>query len=472
MHRLYTFWHILYMICALVPCCVVAQTPRAKGLVFNAPQYHRAVKLRDLEVRGIRELPLRVSLRPFCPTPQDQGAEPSCTAWAIAYGALTVQQAIRRKASNPVDVDKIACSKSFVFNQTAGNDARNIPTIEATFTLLKARGVCLAATFRNDLPVEAKPDELAVEEAKSRRVLSVTEVYDLDMTIALRRQIQRLKRLLADSLPIVVGMRVPYSFSNLTTRTFRYDPAEPVDSSAHALCLVGYDDIDSTFECMNSWGTAWGGDGGFVRFHYRDFFSLLCCAYRLTPQFMVEKRAAASKGAVVLRRSTGYNAARTAQFEEIRVRYDTVQKHYQSVEPTWPLDMGFQITLREMPNGWWVYIFNADEQGVVTLLHQAQVWDNAIEKAIPGEDSKFEIEEPGVEWLGVLCAKEPLPDFQMPLQTYLQAHSGSIHTKTNVYFKDTLPEPPVFTTYRMGFSFPKNATGKATLLMLKMNTTK
>jgi Papain family cysteine protease len=460
----------LALIGTLLLAQVTAQTPRAKGLIFNASKYQQAVKLRDLEVRGggLRELPLRVSLRPFCPTPQDQGAEPSCTAWAIAYGALTIQQTIQRRITHPADVDKMACSKSFVFNQITGGDPANVPSIETVFDFLKARGTCLAATFRNDLPVTATPDALAADEARSRRVVSTMEVYDPDTTIALRRQIQRFRRLLADSLPVVVGLRLPYSFANLTDKVFRYDPAEPLDSSAHALCLIGYDDVDSTFECLNSWGTTWGGDQGFVRLRYADLFAMLCCAYRLTPQFAVEKKSTALKGSAVLRRSIGYNDRNIPQFEEIRVRYDSVQRHYQILSGKWPAGAGFQLALREAPRHWLAYVFSVDEHQQVTIFHRKLVDQNRVETVIPGEETKFELDESDTAWIGILYSKEPLPDFQEPLQAWLQAQPGSIGEKTMQYFKNSLTTPPLLTPYRMGFTFARQAPGQAALLLLKI----
>jgi Papain family cysteine protease len=451
--------------------CPMAQTqiPRAKGLVFNAAQYRKAVKTRDLDVRGgtMRQLPVRLSLRPFCPMPQDQGAELSCTAWAIAYGALTIRQAVYRKVSTPGDVDKIACSKSFVFNQVTENDPNNIPSIEETFAFLRAKGTCLAATFRNDLPITEKPDALAFEEAQGRRVAVVTEVYDPDSSVKIQRQIQRFKRFLADSSPIVAGLLPPYSFSNLTEKVFRYDPAEPLDSFAHAVCIVGYDDIDSTFECMNSWGTEWGGDQGFFRLRYSDLFDLICCAYRLTPQFLVEKKSAAPRGAVVLRRSIGYNAARIPQYDEIRVQYDTIHGYYRSIKG-WQPGMGFQLTLREAPADWQVCIFNIDREGAVAVFHRDKMETGLVEKVIPGEETKFEIEEEGTDWLCVLYSKESLPDFQAPLQTLLKADPGAARAQTALYFKNRLSEQAIFTPNRMGFSLPRNNDGRAVLMFLKI----
>lgn len=440
------------------------QSHHAKGLVFNAARYRKAVQARDLDVRGprLRALPMLLSLRPFCPTPQDQGEEPSCTAWAIAYGALTIQQAIHRKVSPAVNVDKIACSKSFVYNQLCEGNPENIPSIESTFDFLRARGTCLAATFRNELPLRAQPDTLAFEEAQGRRLAMVTEVYDPDTAISLARQIQRFKRLLADSIPLVVGLRLPYEFANLQEKVFRYHPAAPLDSAAHALCLIGYDDIDSTFECMNSWGVHWGGDQGFFRIPYRDFFALLCCAYRLTPRFMVEKKSAALKGTAVLRHSVGYSAARTPQFEEIRLRFDSLNGYYQARELRWTPGMGFQLVLRDTPPDWWVYAFQLGQGEPLQLLYEGRPARGAVETVLPGEEARFEIEAAGTQWLGLLYSPTPIPDAAQALRSQLSERPDGMGIAAQP------ATSAVYNSRRMAFSLPGNVSPQRVLMFLKI----
>jgi hypothetical protein len=459
-------WGLFLALITIMGTPATAQQ-RAKGLVFDAEQYRQSVKTRDLDVRGtgFRELPIRLSLRPFCPTPQDQGAEPSCTAWAIAYGAMTIQQAIKRQVSNTTDVNKIAFSKAFVYNRLSNGSADYAPSIEETFSFLRTNGVCFATTFRHNAPITEQPDELAVEEAQARRLLMFSEVYDPDPSIKMQRQVQRFKRFLADSMPIIVGMRLPYSFANLSEKVFTAPADEPLDSAAHALCLIGYDDIDSTFECLNSWGTGWGGDQGFVRIKYADMFRWLCCAYRITPRFWVEKKAALPQGAVVLRRSIGYNGQQVPQYEEIRVKHDTTNGFYQTTSVQWQPGAGFQLVLREVPHQWWVYIFSVGEQGEVLLLQQQQVNSTTVEKVIPTETTQFELENEGTEWLVVLYARQPLPDAVAALQTQTD---GSVVARANAAFHALLRPSTQYLPNRMGFLLPKKDPASGALLLLKM----
>jgi hypothetical protein len=221
---------------------------------------------------------------------------------------------------------------------------------------------------------------------------------------------------------------------------------------------------------MNSWGTAWGGDQGFVRLRYEDMFALLCCAYRITPQFLVEKKSLQPKGSIVLRRSVGYNESRIPQFEEIRVRYDSIDKHYQSTQPIWEVGSSFQFALREVPNDWWVYIFAIHKSGAITMFHNDQVKSCIVEKVVPDEETKIELEEEGTDWMGILYAKQPIADFQVPLQNYIQKNTAKIPEQTALYFKEIVAEPVVYAAHRMGFTLPKSNTTNTALMMLKIDT--
>ena len=456
----------------ITPISTKAQVQRAKGFIFNASEYRKKVERRGSQVENMSNLPIRSSLRAFCPTPQDQGAEPSCTAWATAYGAMTIQQARQRKVHNQKEVDKIANSKSFIFNQLKTNDPAYIPSVEKTFSFLKKYGTCLAATFLNDVPTTEKPDDLAMREAQDYRIEDVTEVFNPDKRMSVESRCRRLKKILADSTPIIVGLRLPFSFSGLKEKVFRYDPKEMLDSSAHALCLVGYDDQDSTFELMNSWGTNWGDDNGFVRIHYADMVAMMCCAYTLETDFSTEPNPFLLRGATVLRRSAGYNAKREPRFEEVRVRYDTVQKQYKTIQPHWQLGSSFQLALREVPSNWWVCVFDINQQGDVIVFHNDTIGGRIVEKIIPHDDRKLELDEKGTDLLCVLYTKGPLSNFQESLQKIVKNNTNSMQEQVSLFFKNQFSNNQLFTpaVHRMGFTMPTNSKTEGVLMFLKIET--
>ena len=131
---------------------------------------------------------------------------------------------------------------------------------------------------------------------------------------------------------------------------------------------------------------------------------------------------------------------------------------------------GFQLTLRDIPDGWQVSIFNIGAANETVMLHQAPLPKNTVEKVVPDEAAQFEVDiEAGAEWLGILCAKKPLPDFQLPLQAFLKKQSGQPVDNTRAYFKDILRHQTLHPQHRMGFSFPKGVRGgEAALFFLKI----
>lgn len=437
-----------------------AQVPRAKGLIFNAIEYKkrstRGARGIDNRVGLEKLIPIKISLRPFCPKPQDQGQEPSCTAWAIAYAAMTIQQAVAQRINNSEDIDKMACSKSFVYNQLVEKNKGGIPSVEETISFLQSKGTCLASTFNNHEPIGKKPDSLAILEAKEFSLGEMKEVFVPDSSMSWH--IRLFKRFLKDSIPIVVGLRLPAVFSPSNKR-FEYDPEIPQDTAAHAMCLIGYDEQDSTFELMNSWGTNWG-DSGFVSMRYKDMIRLLCCAYRLPPYFWV-KKADTMKGVLVLRQSRGYDKQNSALYEEIRVQYDTVHKYYKTTEPIWPVGSSFQLVLRQTPPNWWVYVVNINKKGAVSNYYQGNIKAGVIGKTIPNGNTNMELDG-GVEWLYILYTKDPVPDFTQMLK------SNPTFNPQNRNPLDDITKDAQLTSKRMGFSFSKKTVPKGALIILKL----
>lgn len=66
---------------------------------------------------------------------------------------------------------------------------------------------------------------------------------------------------LASGFPVVVGVRIPYSWETLTGDTLAL-PGDPA-IGGHAVCLVGYKRTEAGlfFRLRNSWGESWGDKG-------------------------------------------------------------------------------------------------------------------------------------------------------------------------------------------------------------------
>jgi C1A family cysteine protease len=62
-------------------------------------------------------------------------------------------------------------------------------------------------------------------------------------------------------VPIIFGIMVYEGFMNTKTGFIPMPSKELL--GGHCVCLVGYNDINQTFVCANSWGTNWGNKGYF-----------------------------------------------------------------------------------------------------------------------------------------------------------------------------------------------------------------
>ena len=440
---------------------------RAAGLVFNTPQYKRSVKttqnLDGVSGTKARAVPLRMSLRGYCPMAQDQKSEPSCAAWATVYGAMTIHHAIQRNVHNGPDVDKLAHSKAFIFNQFC-DSSQCVVGIEDVFQLLQKQGTCLASTFRNDVSIKQKPDGIAIREAARFRLDTFTAVYDPDTVITIDKQILRLKRLLADSSPVIVGIALTQSFERNEKTTWRLQPDDFIDSTAgHALCLIGYDDIDSTFELMNSWGLAWG-NGGFRKVHYTDLIKVLLCAYTLKPHF----ETIAKTVEIALRRPFKYNEISVAQFEEVRVQYDTKSNEYHTLQRSWSEGIGFRLAIISPPMGCYVYAFGLNPTGETSIFYEGVMNVDMVEKVIPEEGNQLAIEGGGSEYMCLMFSKHPLSNFSEKIKKLQKPTLQNMNEQIQALFSDIILKQTVMTTDRMGFPYSKE-TDKATVVILRIN---
>ncbi len=65
--------------------------------------------------------------------------------------------------------------------------------------------------------------------------------------------------------PVWTTMRVFEDFYSYESGVYEYTTGK--EEGGHAICMVGYDDVNQCFICKNSWGAAWG-ENGFFRIGY------------------------------------------------------------------------------------------------------------------------------------------------------------------------------------------------------------
>ncbi len=228
--------------------------------------------------------PTQVSLLQFAPRRLSQGRQGSCTSWAAAYAAMTINYA-RATGQNP---DAVAFSPAFVYNQITQGDCEGTH-IGKTLEKLTEEGNVPLQNFPytdqscNKLPnSQQKQQALQFKMKGFNRLTLKHDDYKIDL--------EAIKQNIAQGAPVVIGMAVGGSFYDLAGKdTWRptkkdfdalrggmgghiVDDGSDSGFGGHAMCVIGYDDSreGGAFQIMNSWGNDWGQDGIFWM-KYKDF---------------------------------------------------------------------------------------------------------------------------------------------------------------------------------------------------------
>lgn len=99
-----------------------------------------------------------VSLKPYCPTPKNQGESGSCVAWAIGYSALTIARAIAENKTDPKWINANAFSPWFIYNTVrAGQDCTSGSKFSKSLEFLKRYGDCFNRTGPPDCSAPTSP---------------------------------------------------------------------------------------------------------------------------------------------------------------------------------------------------------------------------------------------------------------------------------------------------------------------------
>lgn len=215
---------------------------------------------RQVGVSAPASVPASVDLSAQFPTPGDQGSEGSCVGWATGYAATSFHQAVQEGWSLSPNAHRT--SPSWVYNQINGG-ADNGSYISDAMALIVSKG----ADDLSDFPYVAgsytnQPDAASLARAARFKAASWG-------TLAVSQS--NFKSVLAGGNAIVIGIEIfpDWDTLNGTTNTV-YDTIAANDYSRgrHAVTIIGYDDARQAFKVINSWGTSWGGNGGYAWIAY------------------------------------------------------------------------------------------------------------------------------------------------------------------------------------------------------------
>lgn len=244
------------------------------GLVIDDEAFHREVEMTPgftNDGRRAGDLPLRFSLRAYCPIPRNQGEISSCIGWAMGYGALTISHAYREGNTNREAITKKAFSALYLYNQSKMGNCMGGTSIQQAANVLKSKGDCPSQVFDSPLAdCDREPDETLIGQSQKNAVKDYIALFN--NSSAPKEKVVRTKRSIAEGKPVIVGMKIKESLKSLSGEAPVWKPGAEDDKpvGGHALVVVGYNDSSGVFELMNSWGPNWG-DNGFFRMSYRDF---------------------------------------------------------------------------------------------------------------------------------------------------------------------------------------------------------
>jgi len=262
------------MLC-LIPFYTRAQKGNYMGCLIDDSAYNAIPRKATYLTRDYSIMPTSYSLKQYCPYPRGQGNNGTCTAWATAYAARTIAEAVENKWVNRTQITAEAFSPSFIYARSR-DDHENCQSgsfIEKSLAIMKNEGVVKFSRFSDDC-VSFVPEAL-MQEAKQYRIAGYMTLFNFASSYAVK--INETKQAISQNKPVIIAIICYNSF--LQTGEI-WDGSADHYRGYHAVCVIGYDDNKNggSFQVMNSWGEKWGKEG-FAWVSYDDYYKNVNYAY-------------------------------------------------------------------------------------------------------------------------------------------------------------------------------------------------
>lgn len=237
-------------------------------------------------------LPEKVSLLKYAPKRLNQGRQGSCVAWASAYAARTILEAMRT-GKNP---NSVRFSPSFMYNQIKikNSDCQG-SYIKRAMDNMMAQGAVPFEDFRYDETTCSNPVPSRLKaKAQAYKIRGFQRLTD-KKSLGPVAEMLAIKQNLSKGSPVIIGMMVGGSFmQNMMGQDVWIPTRSDYNKQGfggHAMCVIGYDDYKEggAFLIMNSWGEDWG-DKGVAWVRYSDFKFFNVESYGLYPMGNADDR--------------------------------------------------------------------------------------------------------------------------------------------------------------------------------------
>ncbi len=241
---------------------------QSTGLLFDEAAYEEIEKIVPMTEYFYANIPSSSSLTAYCPPIGDQGQYGTCTAWATAYYAHYILDAMSKTANS-----RCLYSPTWVYENIKASYDKNCAkgsSIEDALMLLQNKG----DVSISELPYACGTSITSThtKNAYQNRIKEFRRLFDWGSDD--QSKIKSIKKSLSEKHPVVIGFMTDNSFfraGDLWEPDGEYSSFDQI-FGGHALTVVGYDDnkYGGAFRLINSWGTDWGANG-YCWVRYSDF---------------------------------------------------------------------------------------------------------------------------------------------------------------------------------------------------------
>lgn len=190
------------------------------------------------------------------PTPYAQGNEGSCSAFAVVYAGMSIEQYYRTGTMT-------IFSPEYVYDQVkAIGDCWAGSSVTGCLDFIYNLGVCTWATcpYSDTNGCSITPTSEQIAEAAQHKIPNYGRLTNTDRT--------GIKNSVITHHPVMTGINIDANFTNAQAGYIWNSIGS--GNAPHAVAVIGYDDSKNAYLIMNSFGTSWG-DGGFLWVDYNIY---------------------------------------------------------------------------------------------------------------------------------------------------------------------------------------------------------
>lgn len=454
-----------------------AQIKHATGLLFDPEKYKKietvspALKFSDVEKSSY-------SIKEYCPTPGNQGSIGSCTSWASGYAALTISYAIQNEITNTNEITNNAKSALYIFNQIKSGSCSDGAYVENALKLIKQKGDCDYKDFHpNDCQIV--PSSIEDNKAQLFKILEYNTLFNLSANYD--QKISSTINSLNANKPVVIGLNLRASFETVS-KNGKYTPRESEKNiGGHALCVIGYDNINKEFEIINSWGTGWGNNG-FFKISYNDYSKYCQEAYQFTLDRNKTINKTTLKGDFQILKFIGTDPSTQKN------RFNTVTPFFSSdncyhINEHIKKDDFFRIRAMNLVKDSYVYIFSYKPNKTAEILFPVNYRNNGSTVDIPlitasnvsielpqNTDNAYSADQVGDDMLCILYSNKRIDNLDTRILE-IKNYNGDIWSWLKNNFKNELftTNNLTYNTFSMGVTTNQNSNGSIVPLILKVS---